>query len=48
MDGITNSMDMNLGELRDGEGWGGQVPCSPWGRQESDMTGWLNNDNIYD
>ena len=47
MDGITDSMNMNLGELGDSEGWGGQVPCSPRGRQESDMTRRLNNDNIY-
>ena len=25
-----------------GEGQGGLVRCSPWGRKESDMTGWLN------
>ena len=29
----------------DGEGQGGLVHCSPWGRKESDMTGWLNNNN---
>ena len=30
----------------DGEGQGGLVCCSPWGRKESDMTGQLNNKNI--
>ena len=29
--------------LGDGEGQGGLVCCSPWGRKESDMTEWLNN-----
>ena len=28
-----------------GEGQGGLVNCSPWGLKESDMTGWLNNNN---
>ena len=27
----------------DGEGQGGLACWSPWGRKESDMTGWLNN-----
>ena len=26
-----------------GEGQGGVVCCSPWGRKESDTSGWLNN-----
>ena len=30
LDGITDSMDMNLGKLRDGEGQGSLVCCSPW------------------
>ena len=30
-----------------GEGQGGLACCSPWGRQESDTTGQLNNDNKY-
>ena len=29
----------------DGEGQGGLVCCSPWGRKESDMTGQLNSNN---
>ena len=45
LDGITNSMDMNLGKLwelvRDGEAWG------PWGCKELNTTWQLNNDNIY-
>ena len=32
--------------LGDGEGQGGLACCSPWGRQESDTTGRLNNYNI--
>ena len=31
LDGITDSMDMNLGKLQDGEGQGSLVCCSPWG-----------------
>ena len=31
--------------LGDGEGQGSLTYCSPWGRKESDMTGWLNNNN---
>ena len=31
--------------LGDGEGQGGLVCCSPWGRKESDTTGRLNNNN---
>ena len=29
----------------DGEGQGDLACCSPWGHMESDMTGWLNNNN---
>ena len=28
-----------------GEGQGDLPCCNPWGRKESDMTGWLNNNN---
>ena len=39
LDGITDSMDMGLGELQVfGDGQGGLVCCSPWGHNESDMT----------
>ena len=40
LDGITDSVDMNLGKLGDGEGQG-----SPWGCKELNMT-WRLNNNI--
>ena len=47
MDGITDSMDMNLGKLQDVEGQGSLVCYSPWGREESDMTERLNNNRVW-
>ena len=38
LDGITDSMDMNLSKLGVGDGQGGLVCCSSWDRRESDMT----------
>ena len=38
LNAITNSMDMSLGKLRDSEGQGSLVCCSPCGRKDSDMT----------
>ena len=32
--------------LGDGEGQGSLACCSPWGREESDTTGWLNNNKM--
>ena len=42
LDGITDSMDMSLLTLGVGDGQGGLVCCSPWGRKESDTTEQLN------
>ena len=42
LDGNTDSMDMSL-ILRDGEGQGSLVCCSPWGHKELDMTERLNH-----
>ena len=36
LDGITDSMDMSLSKLGDGEGQGSLACCSPWGHKESD------------
>ena len=39
LDGITNAMDMKLGEtVGDGDGQGVLACCGPWGRKESDKT----------
>ena len=38
LDGITDSMDMSLSELRVSEGQGGLVCCDSWGHKESDTT----------
>ena len=43
LDGITDSMDVSLSELREMVmGQGGLACCDSWGRKESDMTEWLN------
>ena len=43
LDGITDSMDVSLSELRGvGDGQGGLVFCNSWGRKESDTTERLN------
>ena len=42
LDGITDSMDVNLSELGVGDGQGGLVCCDSWGRKESDTTERLN------
>ena len=39
LDGITDSMDMKSEQaLGVGDGQGGLVCCSPWGRKELDMS----------
>ena len=46
LDGITDSVDMNLGQtLGDGEGQGSLVCYSPWDHKEWDMTWQLNNNS---
>ena len=49
LDGITDSMGMNLGKLREMvRDKGSLVCCSPWGWEELDMTEQLNNNkNSY-
>ena len=44
LDGITDSMDMSLSELREMvmDGQGGLACCDSWGRKESDATERLN------
>ena len=46
LDGIINSMDMNLSKLWDSEGQGSLACCSAWGRKESDTTQQLNNNKF--
>ena len=40
LDGITDSMDVSLSELGDGQG--GLACCDSWGHKESDTTEGLN------
>ena len=47
LDGVTDSMDMNLGKLGV-VGQGGLECCGPWGCKESDMTEWLNWTELKD
>ena len=45
LDGITDSMDMSLGELRElgvGDGQGDLMCCGSWGHKELDITERLN------
>ena len=43
LDGITDSMEVSLSELRgDGDVHGGLECCNSWGLKESDTTGRLN------
>ena len=43
LEGITDSMDVNLGKMGDGEGLGSLACCSTWDCKESDRTESLNN-----
>ena len=43
LDGIIDSMDMDLGGQGVSDGHGGLACCSPWGCKESDTTEQLNN-----
>ena len=38
LDGITDSMDVSLSELRVSDGQGGLACCDSWGHKESDTT----------
>ena len=38
LDGVTDSMDMSLSELRVDDGQGGLACCSSWGHKELDTT----------
>ena len=42
LDGITDSMDVSLSELRESDGQGSLACCNSWGCKESDMTERLN------
>ena len=48
LDSIINSMDMSLSKLqeivKDQEA---SACCSPWGHKESDMTWWLNKQQLF-
>ena len=47
LDGITDSIDMNLSKLRDGGGQESLECYSPWGHKESDTTERLNNNKDF-
>ena len=42
LDGITDTMDMGLGGLQEGDGQGDLAFCGSWGRRELDTTEQLN------
>ena len=42
LDGITNSMDVNVSKLGVGDGQGGLACCGPWGHKELEMNERLN------
>ena len=42
LDGITDTMDMGLGGLQEGDGQGDLAFCGSWGRRELDTTERLN------
>ena len=48
LEGIINSAGMSLSELweiaKDREAW----QLHPWGCEEADVTGWLNNNKVKD
>ena len=47
LDGITDSMDMSLGRLREMvKGKEALVCCSPWSPKESDTTEQLDSNNF--
>ena len=48
LDGIIDSMDMNVSKLRDGEGQGCLACCSPWRSKGADTPERLNNNNSND
>ena len=43
LDGIIDSMDMNLSKLEDSERQGSLAHWSPWGPKMSHLTEWLND-----
>ena len=47
LDGITDSIDMNLSKLWDGGGQESLECYSPWGHKESDTTERLNNNKDF-
>ena len=48
MDGISDSMDMNLYKLWEDSGGQGSLTCySPWGCKEQDMTEQLSDNNHF-
>ena len=46
LEGITDLMARSLSKLWESEGQGSLACCSSWSGKQSDMTYWLNNNNL--
>ena len=47
LDGLTDSMDMSLSKLQDGEGQGSVACCHPWGHKETKLSDWTTTTALF-